>query len=673
MTSNIRPTEIDYLAKDYASFKRLMEDQLALHVPNWQERNAADLGNMLLEVLAYSADQLSYFQDAVATEAYLGTARRVASVKRHARLLDYFVHPGCNSRTWVQVAVTQPTRLPRRTQLLSRRSAADAPRLKYRTPEYDWALQQNPVVFQTMHEAHLEPALNEMRFHVSAEEPRLRRGATRARLVDIDLPRLPFDLSGRRHSRLAALQVGHVLILEETRNPLTGKIAGADPRHRHAVRLTRIVRDVANHPQAIEIEWSAADALPFDLVIAPYREHGQELDVAKARGNIILADHGRITTPERLPEIVARQRYRPYLRHAGVTFRVPYDHERAGGRPAAEAVIQDPGQALGAVWLKELLAADQPIGSDSLDPLNGYTWCVKRDLLSSNRHGRHFLVETTGESRAYLRFGFSEMGKLPRPGDHFAVHYRVGNGAAGNIGPESLATVVTDEAGVAGVRNPLPAVGGTEPESLEHARWSAPHAYRKTLHCVTAEDYARRAEQHASVAEAVARFERYGNHRVASVHVRRRQGRPLDATFRADLTALLRPCRLTGDDFAIRPARLVPLQIGVRVRVEPDHFRQTVARAAAEAMSSQLWDNGRPGFFHPDQFHFGQAVHQSELIRHLMTVRGVKLVDVFRFRRRDRDALTETISIGPLEIATLNFDPDRPEAGDIELIVEGGQ
>ena len=46
---------------------------------------------------------MSYFQDAVATEAYLGTARRRASVRRHARMLDYPMHEGVNARVWVAV------------------------------------------------------------------------------------------------------------------------------------------------------------------------------------------------------------------------------------------------------------------------------------------------------------------------------------------------------------------------------------------------------------------------------------------------------------------------------------------------------------------------------------------------------------------------------------------
>ena len=60
---------------------------------------------MLVEVLAYTGDYLSYYQDAVATEAYLDTARQRISVRRHARLVDYILHEGCNARAWVCVEV----------------------------------------------------------------------------------------------------------------------------------------------------------------------------------------------------------------------------------------------------------------------------------------------------------------------------------------------------------------------------------------------------------------------------------------------------------------------------------------------------------------------------------------------------------------------------------------
>ena len=70
-------------------------------MPDWTERHVPDLGITLVELLAYVGDYLSYYQDAVATEAYLDTARRRISVRRHVRLVDYRMHDGCNARAWV--------------------------------------------------------------------------------------------------------------------------------------------------------------------------------------------------------------------------------------------------------------------------------------------------------------------------------------------------------------------------------------------------------------------------------------------------------------------------------------------------------------------------------------------------------------------------------------------
>ena len=69
--------------------------------PDWIERNPSDLGIALLELLAYTGDRLSYFQDAVANEAYLDTAAHRISARRHARLIDYRMHDGRNA--WAAV------------------------------------------------------------------------------------------------------------------------------------------------------------------------------------------------------------------------------------------------------------------------------------------------------------------------------------------------------------------------------------------------------------------------------------------------------------------------------------------------------------------------------------------------------------------------------------------
>ncbi|MBW3571849.1 MAG: putative baseplate assembly protein, partial [Gemmatimonadetes bacterium] len=99
------PGPAHYLAKDYASFRQLMLDRLSLTLPRWTERHVPDVGIALVELMAFAGDELSYYQDAVATEAYLETARRRTSVRRHLRLVDYALHEGCNARAFVHVEV----------------------------------------------------------------------------------------------------------------------------------------------------------------------------------------------------------------------------------------------------------------------------------------------------------------------------------------------------------------------------------------------------------------------------------------------------------------------------------------------------------------------------------------------------------------------------------------
>src|SRR4029077_14766282 len=68
------PVVVDYLAKDYSSFRQALLDYIPTRLPNWTERSEADIGMMLLELFALTADNLSYMQDRVANEAFLGTA-----------------------------------------------------------------------------------------------------------------------------------------------------------------------------------------------------------------------------------------------------------------------------------------------------------------------------------------------------------------------------------------------------------------------------------------------------------------------------------------------------------------------------------------------------------------------------------------------------------------------
>lgn len=680
---------IDYLAKDYASFRRLMLDRLAATAPEWTERNAADVGVTVVELLAYAADLASWAQDAAATEAYLGTARRRTSLRRHARLLDYAVDDGTAARAWIALTVTGTVQVdgPRRVE---DGASEDTPGTRFLTrvpglppritdEDEDDALRAGAETFEALHALELREAWNTLTFYTwDDEDCCLPRGATRA------FVRNPDDM-------LAELGEGRVIVFEETRGPDSGRTEDADRSHRHAVRITSIAfHEDPLHPETegdppgtqrlrvAELHWAEEDALPFPLclrdVVDPRTNRVEPVSVVRA--NIVLADHGRTQTAEPLaPPDGDAVRYRPALAERPIV-RQPVTRTDAGtwtaydtALPAAAATRGDGRSALPAVFVRE---------SDT-----GALWAPAPHLLDANPFTREFVLESEDDGSAMLRFGDGAFGRLPDSGRPFVATYRTGGGSGGNVGAESIAHVVSSDAGFLGVRNPLPAQGGGDPEPAERIRTDAPEAFRRQERAVTESDYAEVAGRHPEVQKAAATFRWTGSWHTVFVTVDRRGGRPVDAAFEEDLVRFLDRFSLAGYDLEIEPPRFVPLDIAFTVCVRRGHLRADVERELLDVFSSRVRADGTRGFFHPDNFTFGQPLYLSRLVAAAMAVPGVAWVDTDdvapkanRFRRWGQPSRGETaagrIQPGRLEILRLDNDASLPENGRLVLHMEGG-
>lgn len=103
---------IDYLAKDFASFRQALLDFSAGRYPGWRERSAADFGVMMLEAVCAVADDLSYLQDRVHNEPSIEFATERLSVTRLARMVDYDPRPATAARVWLRIEVDGDTAVP---------------------------------------------------------------------------------------------------------------------------------------------------------------------------------------------------------------------------------------------------------------------------------------------------------------------------------------------------------------------------------------------------------------------------------------------------------------------------------------------------------------------------------------------------------------------------------
>ncbi len=854
--------EINYVAKDFASFRQLMLDHLTVLMPQWTESSPDDLGVMLVELLAYMGDYLSYQQDVIATESYLGTARRRISVRRHARLLDYFIFEGSNARTWLQIIVKENIVKSPSLPALPRASTQFLTQVDWLSPvvapdgtAYTQALALNPTVFEPLYDIdELYEAHNELHFYTwGARECCLPKGATQATLL----------------GHYPQLKAGDVLIFEEVYGPYTGVPEDADLTHRCAVRLTKvtlskdplgklllqssdeaapptfetvvieeqeetrevigdderkisekakeIVKDAdkvetiemaekserkheheevevietgkkghikdevlededdtikmaifkfkdtvsdkgetarvevkgreaerTEHDEEVEerkgdvevestrtrleasevqvkesveehkgghghashadyalpiteIEWHIEDALAFPLCISATTapEHGQQYieKVSVAHGNIVLADHGLTMDPELfalVPEpspvlfkvpaqggdrcaptanIPVLPRYYPSLKYSPLTFAGP-SIERYASQSANATInwasMNSNAVALPALRLTSALADEEPV-----------TWQAQPDLLQCEATSPAFVVEIESNGTIYLRFGDGRHGMFPEPQTQFTATYRTGNGVAGNIGADSLVHIVSSAKHIIQVRNPLPARGGREPESVEDVRQKASSAFLSQERAVTTDDFVTLVERDATVKRAAAVRRWTGSWYTTFLAVERVRGAAVDEAYKRYIYQKMQQYCLAGSDLAIVGPVYVSLEIAMNVQVKDDYFRNGVKAALQDVFSNRILPGGGRGYFYPDNFSFGQTVYISPLRSAALAVPGVASVDVTVFQRQGIPASqglgSGALAMDWMEIARLENDPNFQEHGIFRLNVEGGK
>jgi uncharacterized phage protein gp47/JayE len=120
------PAGLEWIPRQIAGFpefRRAMLSEIRSRAPlaAWRAREEDDLGVMLLELWAYLADSLAFYDSVIANEAYLRTARLRPSVRRLTALLGYVPRPAVAATVVLAAAVDgrQPLVIPAGTQFRS--------------------------------------------------------------------------------------------------------------------------------------------------------------------------------------------------------------------------------------------------------------------------------------------------------------------------------------------------------------------------------------------------------------------------------------------------------------------------------------------------------------------------------------------------------------------------
>ena len=309
-------------------------------------------------------------------------------------------------------------------------------------------------------------------------------------------------------------------------------------------------------------------------------------------------------------------------------------------------------------------------------------WHTVPDLIGSSSDDRGFVVEIDNDGIAWVRFGDDDCGRLPEAASTFYACYRVGNGLPGNVGAESISRIVVRHGPVTdtiiSVRNPLPAVGGREQESIQEAKLYAPYEFRRRRgRAIVADDYARIAEEDVRVQRAGAELSWTGSWYEVRVGIDEMGTEVAEQSLLDAVERFLSCNRRVGHDLRVVTAELVPLDIGLMVCVEPHYLRGHVKAALLELFSSGYQSTGRPGFFHPDNLSLGESISLSRLVAVAQGVQGVAMVEVTKLERMYQGPNGEIdrgfLAMGPHEVARVDNDPSYPENGRIILDVQGGR
>ncbi len=669
--------DYDTTARDYTALRAMLVERLGALQPGY-DTSTADLTITLVELMAHLGDLLAYRQDRMSTESWLGTARRRASVTRHARLVDFPVPPATSAATVVQVLVPHPdlTATDAAAVVEPGDVATDAVGNPDTAPDADHFTLELAAP-ATVRASQAEVALHDWG-EVDAVLP---VGATSAVLVR------PPAADGLAVADW--LPVGSLLGLEvvdpgppgaqsawatrvrpwppddgsggQTRTPLASYPA-------QVVTVTHVVEmtdPLAPGLPLVRVFWDVVDALTDEVPVSVTTADGTPR-VAVARLALFPAHHGlpvdgvaalqphdRLTGDTPDPGVVAVADYW-LVRAAGAGLSCA-----PGGRPwqLDTRVLLPSGVAVEATRVTSLLRA----------PTDGFSVVVDHD----------------DDDPPLLRFETGVLGVAPPAGSAVTVRYQVGAGPAGNIAPGTLTRLVrtttaaglpllwTDAVPGATARNLTPGSGGAVAADLDAVRRDAPQAYAaESRRAVLVSDLPPFAMSVAGVERAAAQRDWSGSWPVGVVVVETTTD-TADPDVDAAVGQVVDAVRMAGTEVVPVPATPVGLLIALTVCLTP-----STDSATARLLILATLRPGRPGaVFAPDSHTLGSSVYLSTVISAVAAVPGVDAVRVTEARRlSDPPGGNATVlTMAPDEIAVCDDDASAPARGRIELTIEGGR
>ena len=249
-------------------------------------------------------------------------------------------------------------------------------------------------------------------------------------------------------------------------------------------------------------------------------------------------------------------------------------------------------------------------------------WQPRDTLFGAGSKDRAFPLRTDEQGRNSVQFGDGVRGaRLPSGVNNVRAIYRKGLGVAGNLAAESLTQPTQRPLGLKGVSNPLPALGGTDPEPASQARQTMPLMTRTLGRAVSMLDYEDFARAFAGVAKARAQVLQLAWGPVVAITIAGADNAVIapDNPIWTNLAVALAD---SGDPHvAVRllAHRASTFRLGLKVKRDPAYESKKVLAAVESALRAHFSFSTRE---------LAQPVQQSDVIAIAQGVAGVIAVDL---------------------------------------------
>ena len=691
---------IDYMAKDYGSFRDTMIAAMSVRVPEWQPTSEADLDMVLAELFSVAADELSDYQDRVMNEAYLARLRKRVSLARHARLMDYHVHQGNQASTWLALEIEHDGVGPKTFKLTPDIAARDelkvwAGNSKVSTTGAKTETDSS-VVFLMRDETQIHQYLNNIVLYTWEDTiTTLKAGATRADLVlynDLYLDNLSAAVVplGEPDVKAVAQKIREGvftrLLIQEHLNPQTGKPAGVNPEKRQILNLIPESAVAMNDPVTntwfLRVHWKKTDALKYDYCFTvdcpadnPGTAIGEVRNVSLFHGNLVEIFHGRRET-----NIYKDEGELLDFSDPDKPLQFHYERTRWGAICRLPEIALAYSQTDAGGEVPPLSTLNVTVDSTADDLWDEVPNFIHSD--DSAEGGDHYVVETDENRHSLVRFGNGINGRELPDGAVVTATYQYGMPLDGNVGRDRIvnfdaSTIPNALLDLRQCWNPFDVTSGRDREPAYEIVRRVPEAYRyNQLRAVTLADYVARAEKIDGVSRAAARYAWTGSWRTVRVTIDPEGTNELTYQLWKKVADDLNAIRLIGEDLEIRPPAFVPLDIKVVLCTSPGVWWEDVKFVLEQEFSAGWTPDGRRGFFHPDLWTFGQPLHASEIVGRALQVTGVEHavpkglppISVSIKRWNSPSAPTESLTnLNYNEIILVMNDPDHQEKGSIRF------